>query len=70
MNASIARRRVEPVAAEVAQLLSHRFGDGTIYLPAGVPRRVFSLATRLGYISEEGYLTRKGKDLLVEYHLD
>lgn len=70
MNALTARRQVEPTPAEFARLLSHRFGDGTIYLPAGVPRQVFSLATHLGYISEDGYLTRKGRDLLSRYHVD
>ena len=70
MNALSARLHVESTPAELAQLLSHRFGDGTIYLPAGVPRQVFSLATHLGYISEDGYLTRKGRDLLSRYHVD
>ncbi|CAN5664785.1 hypothetical protein BH18PSE1_BH18PSE1_07150 [soil metagenome] len=70
MNALTARRQVEPTPAELARLLSHRFGDGSIYLPAGVPRQVFFLATQLGYISEDGYLTRKGRDLLSRYHVD
>jgi hypothetical protein len=48
-------------------LLRHHYGDGGVYVPEGGARRVFVAATRLGYISEDGYLTRKGRELLAKH---
>lgn len=67
MSNLAARCEADPTEAEIVQLLRHRYGDGDIYLPAGAPRRLFWRVVQLGYISEEGYVTRKGRQLLAQY---
>ncbi len=50
--------------ATVVQLLTHHYGDGIVYLPRGASKDLYKRAVRDGYISEDGYLTAKGKGLL------
>jgi len=38
-----------------------------VYVPEGGARRVFLEASRLGFINEDGYLTRKGRELLAQH---
>jgi len=52
---------------QIVEVLSHRYGDGNIYIPSGAPRELWARAFELGYISEDGYITRKGRELLAQY---
>ncbi len=52
---------------EIASVLRHHYGDGDLYLPEGTPESVVHKAIALGYLSEDGYLTRKGRDLLAQH---
>ena len=45
-------------------LLSHRYGDGSIYLRHSGLQELYRLAIQRGLISEDGYLTRAGRQLL------
>lgn len=54
----------------IARLLNRRFGDGCIYLPKHGPTGLFQLAIECGYVSEDGYVTRKGRALLTRYAFD
>ncbi len=49
---------------EIARLLANRYGDGVVYLPRDLPRTLLDLAVNMGFVSEEGYVTRKGRSLL------
>lgn len=54
--------------ARIVALLRHHYGDGGVYVPeGGARRRVFLEASRLGFINEDGYLTRKGRELLAQH---
>lgn len=53
--------------ARIVALLRHHYGDGGVYVPRGGARRVFEEASRLGFINEDGYLTRKGRELLARH---
>lgn len=53
--------------AELVALLRHHYGDGGVYVPQGGARRIFAAATGLGYVNEDGYLTRKGRELLAKH---
>ena len=53
--------------ARIVALLRHHYGDGGVYVPEGGARRVFLEASRLGFINEDGYLTRKGRELLAQH---
>ncbi len=53
--------------AHIVALLRHHYGDGGVYVPEGGARRVFLEAARLGFINEDGYLTRKGRELLARH---
>ena len=57
----------DPKEAQIAQLLEFRFGDGLVYLPRNHPKHLLSMAKQLGFVDPEGYLTRKGRVLLVRY---
>jgi hypothetical protein len=50
--------------SDIAVLLEHRYGDGIVYLPKGGPKELYARAVKQGFISEDGYLTRKGRALL------
>ncbi|CAN5634995.1 hypothetical protein BH18PSE1_BH18PSE1_12410 [soil metagenome] len=49
---------------QIAKLLAHRYGDGTVYLPSGWPRLWLTASQAGGYVSSDGYVTRKGRELL------
>jgi hypothetical protein len=53
--------------ARIVALLRHHYGDGGVYVPEGGARAVFLEASRLGFINEDGYLTRKGRQLLAQH---
>jgi len=63
-------RQIDPVETQMVEVLRNRYGDGNIYLPQGVSRQVLAKAVELGYLSEEGYVTRKGRMLLARHHQD
>lgn len=48
----------------IEKLLAHRYGDGLIYLPRTMNSGVLRDAVRQGFVSEEGFLTRKGRTFL------
>ena len=49
-------------------LLTHRFGDGLVYLDSPSERPVFRMAIARGLVSREGYLTPAGRDWLAQHH--
>ncbi len=53
-----------PNDLELARVLQHRYGDGTVYLPRTGARPVLRLCMQLGLVSDEGFITRKGRELL------
>lgn len=54
-----------PIEEEnVYELLLNHFGDGLVYLPLGTQANVYIYAVKQGYISNDGYITRKGRLLL------
>lgn len=52
---------------EIASVLKHHYGDGDLCVPEGTPESLVHRAIALGYLSEDGYLTRKGRDLLAKH---
>jgi hypothetical protein len=55
---------------EIARMLVYRYGDGTVYLPQGNSRQLYHAGMLLGYISEDGFITRRGRELLALHSLD
>jgi hypothetical protein len=53
---------------DIVKVLSNRFGDGVVYLSKNMPRKVYNLAVKRGFISADGYVTRKGRTLLAQFH--
>jgi hypothetical protein len=49
---------------QVAGLLANRYGDGTLYLARTGERGLLNIAIQRGFVSEEGFVTRKGRALL------
>jgi len=49
---------------QVAGLLANRYGDGTLYLVNAGERGLLDIAIQRGFVSEEGFVTRKGRALL------
>ena len=47
-----------PNEVEIASVLRHHYGDGDLCLPEGTPESVVHKAIAMGYVSEDGYLTR------------
>ena len=61
----------DPSEEELLEVLEHHFGDGIVYVPkesGTAARRNFVRAIELGYISEDGYLTRKGRALVARHN--
>lgn len=52
---------------ELVRVLACRYGDGTVYLPKGIPRTLFLTCQQLGLISAEGFITRAGRELVARY---
>lgn len=50
----------------MAKLLSNRYGDGLIYLPRASQTGALRDAIAAGFVSEDGYLTRKGRNFLAQ----
>lgn len=49
----------------IARLLSSHYGDGTIYLPRErAARATVNRAVRAGFLTDDGFITRKGRRLL------
>ena len=57
----------QSVESEIAAMLEARFGDGLMYLSRNNSRSLYQKALEMGYVDQEGYLTRKGRTLLT-YH--
>ncbi|MCG8378922.1 MAG: hypothetical protein MI865_05550 [Proteobacteria bacterium] len=53
--------------SDIAKVLEYRYGDGLVYLPKHQPESLFRMAISHGFIDGEGYLTRKGRNLLAKY---
>ena len=47
----------------MTRLLSHHFGDRSLYLLDEEDRELYPQAIALGLVSEEGYLTHRGYQL-------
>ncbi|MGH8581211.1 MAG: hypothetical protein ACREWG_00135 [Gammaproteobacteria bacterium] len=47
----------------IAGLLACHYGDGSVYLPAGTPEWLWRRCIEQGYVSTEGFLTRRGREL-------
>ncbi|MGH8654698.1 MAG: hypothetical protein ACREYE_22170 [Gammaproteobacteria bacterium] len=56
-----------PTEVECVKILANRYGDGTIYLPEGTSQALFYACIEQGLISDDGFLTRKGRQLLLRY---
>jgi len=48
------------------RLLANRYGDGLVYLPKSMNLGVLGDAVVRGFVSEDGFLTRKGRNFLAE----
>ena len=48
----------------IAKLLNQRYGDGIVYAPRERERDVMQAAIAGGFVSDEGFVTRKGRALL------
>jgi hypothetical protein len=61
MNESNVARELEQ---GVAGILANRYGDGSVYLPQKGQRQFLEAAIAGGFVSEEGFVTRKGRNLI------
>ncbi len=52
---------------ELLRLLNNRYGDGTVYLPSGESAALYYSCIEHGYISEDGFITRQGRELATHY---
>jgi hypothetical protein len=61
-------RRIEPVTPNeqaIAQVIARHYGDGGVYLPRDFQRfDAMKQAVADGFVSEDGFVTRKGRRLL------
>lgn len=53
--------------SDIAEALQYRYGDGLVYLPKNQPENLYKQAANQGFVDNEGYLTRKGRNLLAKY---
>ena len=58
-----------PSERELVRVLACRYGDGTVYLPKGMPGMLFLACQDLGLISADGFITRAGRELVARYFL-
>jgi hypothetical protein len=59
--------QVPELESRLAGLLANRYGDGTVYLPREGTEGLLDLALRTGLVSEEGFVTRKGRAFLARF---
>lgn len=52
---------------KIADVLENRFGDGTVYVPANDDYYDYHFAKDKGFINDDGYITKKGKQLISKY---
>ncbi len=52
---------------KIANVLKNRYGDGMVYIPENDDHYDYDFAKDKGFISDEGYITRKGKQLVSKY---
>ena len=57
----------EIVESDIAEALQYRYGDGLDYLRKNQPETLYKVAATRGFVDQEGYLTRKGRNLLAKY---
>jgi hypothetical protein len=49
----------------VARLLAHHYGDGGVYIPRhNSGSEALQVAVASGFVSDDGFITRKGRTLL------
>ena len=54
----------------IARLIARRYGDGGVYVPRQPPRRrALKDAIAGGFVSEDGFITSKGRRLLARFDL-
>ncbi|GEM_PF-600860 len=59
-----------PSEIDIARLIGRHYGDGGVYLTQGSRQQeTFSRAISGGFVSQEGFLTRKGRELLAQFNL-
>jgi len=49
------------------ELLTNHYGDGSVYLSNGTSSQLFDLAKEYGYVNDEGFLTREGRQLVTQH---
>ncbi|MGH6635837.1 MAG: hypothetical protein ACRED0_06765 [Gammaproteobacteria bacterium] len=68
MTESLPSSQTQLPEPQLAEILSHHYGDGFVYLVSASLGAWYRLAIEKGYVSQDGYLTRKGRALLASYH--
>ncbi len=66
---SVDQDELVTIQTQIMELLQFRYGDGAIYISKHIQNnfhRILTLANRYDYVSEEGYITRKGQLLLAK----
>jgi hypothetical protein len=58
----------EIVESDIAEVLQYRYGDGLVYMAKKQSESIYKQAANQGFVDQEGYLTRKGRNLLAKYH--
>lgn len=54
--------------AAIARVIARRYGDGGVYIPPGPARRdALKAAISAGFVSQDGFLTRKGRQLVARF---
>ena len=69
MNTYPNHQMSSPGERELVRVLAYRYGDGTVYLPKGMPGMLFLACQELGLICADGFITRTGRELVARYSL-
>ena len=69
MNTYANHQMSSPSEKELVRVLAYRYGDGTVYLPKGMPGTLFLACQELGLICADGFITRTGRELVGRYSL-